>query len=91
MQKAVLEAEAACVIPGSSREFQLPLSAVTGLGFSELPELIFGFIFMFLVFLIYSYLSGTVFVVFCMCGPVWTTCFRCFCVPVCQCLDVCAY
>ena len=30
MQKAVLEAEAACVIPGSSREFQLPLSAVTG-------------------------------------------------------------
>ena len=67
--------------------FSCPCLQLQGLGFSELPELIFGFIFMFG----FSDLSGTVFVVFCMCGPVWTTCFCCFCVPVCQYLDVCAY
>ena len=33
--------------------FSCPCLQLQGLGFSELPELIFGFIFMFLVFLIY--------------------------------------
>ena len=33
--------------------FSCPCLQLQGLGFSELPELIFGFIFVFLVFLIY--------------------------------------
>ena len=33
--------------------FSCPCLQLQGLGFSELPELIFGFIFMFLVFLTY--------------------------------------
>ena len=35
------------------RDFHCPCLQLQGRGFSELPELILGFIFMFLVFLIY--------------------------------------
>ena len=54
MQRAILGAEAACVSPGSSKRFSFaPVCSFRVLDFSGLPELIFGFIFMFLVFLIY--------------------------------------
>ena len=70
------------------RDFHLPLSAVTGSWIFSTPSIDFWF---HLHVFGFSDVSGTLFGVFCMCGPVWTTCFCCFCVPVCQCLDVCAY
>ena len=54
MQKAVLEAEGACVIPGSSKRVSVaPVCSYRVVDFLNSPELIFGFIFMFLFFLIY--------------------------------------
>ena len=86
MQRAVPGAEAACVIPGSSKEFICPCLQLQGLGFFWTPCIDFWF---HLHVFGLSDLSGTVFGVFCISGPVWTTCFCCSCVLVCQCLDVC--
>ena len=70
----------------SSKGVQLSLSAFTGF-WTLLDSLncfwdsspLLGF----------SGFPGTAFVVFCMCGTVWTTCFCCSRVSVCHLLDVC--
>ena len=46
MQRAVLGAEASCIVSGSFNGFICPCFQLRGCGCSELPELIFGFIFM---------------------------------------------
>ena len=61
--------------------FSCPCLQLQGLGFSELPELIFGFIFMFLVFLIYLEL-------FCGLLHVWICLDDLFLLFLCACLSV---